>query len=35
MGLASALLKGDDDRHRDDRYNTRPPKKSVFSDFFD
>ena len=43
MGMASALLKGDDDHRRgrddddryDERYDKRRRKKSIFSEFFD
>jgi hypothetical protein len=42
MGMASALLKGDDDQYRgrdddryDERYDKRRRKKSIFSEFFD
>lgn len=43
MGIASALLKGDDDRYRgrdderhdDERHDRRRHKRSIFSDFFD
>ncbi|WP_443070222.1 TFIIB-type zinc ribbon-containing protein [Sulfitobacter sp.] len=44
VGMASSLLKGEDDRyrdrHRDDRYDDRRydkrrKKKSIFSEFFD
>jgi Zn-finger nucleic acid-binding protein len=43
MGMASALLKGDDDHRRsrdddnryDDRYDKGRRKKSIFSEFFD
>ncbi|MFT6536472.1 MAG: Zn-finger nucleic acid-binding protein [Loktanella salsilacus] len=46
MGMASSLLKGDDDRHRgrdgndrydndNDRYDSRRKKKSLFSEFFE
>lgn len=43
MGMASALLKGDDDNRRgrdeddryDERYDKRRRKKSIFSEFFD
>ena len=45
MGMASSLLKGDEDRYDDrrrddrydddDRYDKRRRKKSIFSEFFD
>lgn len=45
MGIASSLLKGDDDRYDDrrrdsrydddDRYDKKRRKKSIFSEFFD
>ena len=44
MGMASSLLRGDDDRygdrhrddrHEDDRYDKRRRKSSIFSEFFD
>ncbi|OZB15227.1 MAG: hypothetical protein B7X53_11945 [Hyphomonas sp. 34-62-18] len=43
MGMASALLKGDDDHRRgrddndryDERYDKRRRKKTIFSEFFD
>ena len=45
MGMASSLLKGDDDRYGDrrrddrydddDRYDKRRRKQSIFSEFFD